>query len=126
MSARRTSFYLDKRQGKFLGVCAGIADYFGVSALWVRIGFIATLFLLFPPVFFIYFLLGWLADTKPAGLYDEGPDEQRFWAKVRVAPQRTMRDVRSSFRDADRRLRDIETYVTSSNNRLANEIDQLR
>ena len=126
MSVRRTSFYLDKRRGKFLGVCAGIADYFGVSALWVRIGFIATLVLLFPPVFFVYFLLGWLADPKPAGLYDEGPDEQKFWAKVRVAPQRTMRDVRSSFRDADRRLRDVEAYVTSSNSRLANQIDQLR
>lgn len=126
MSARRTGFYLDKRHAKFLGVCAGTADYFGVSALGVRIGFLATVFLLFPPVIVGYFLLGWLADVKPAGLYDENPDEAKFWAKVRVAPHRTMRDVRSSFRETDRRLQDIEAYVTSSNSRLATEIDQLR
>ena len=126
MSARRTGFYLDKRHSKFLGVCAGTADYFGVSALWVRIGFVARVFLLFPPVVVGYFLLGWIADVKPADLYDGDLDEQKFWAKVRVAPHRTMRDVRSSFRETDRRLQGIEAYVTSSNNRLANEIDQLR
>lgn len=126
MSARRTGFYLDKRHAKVLGVCAGTADYFGVSTLWVRVGFIATVFLLFPPIIVGYFLLGWIADPKPAGLYDENPDEAKFWAKVRVAPHRTMRDVRSSFRETDRRLRDIEAYVTSSNSRLASQIDQLR
>ena len=28
MSESRTRFYLDKRNGKIMGVCAGIADYF--------------------------------------------------------------------------------------------------
>ena len=108
------------------GSAPGVADYFGIDALWVRIGFVATLFLLFPPIFFLYFYFGWFADPMPREVYDDTPDERQFWAKVRVAPQRTMRDVRSSFRDADRRLRDIEAYMTSSNSRLANEIDQLR
>ena len=37
MSVRRTRFYLDKRNKRFMGVCAGIADYFGWDATWVRI-----------------------------------------------------------------------------------------
>jgi phage shock protein C len=37
-----------------------------------------------------------------------------------------VRDVRSRFRDIDRRLGEVETYVTSSNSRLAREIEQLR
>ena len=41
-------------------------------------------------------------------------------------PRRTARDVRSRFREIDRRLADVETYVTSSNSRLAREIEQLR
>ena len=126
MSARRTSFYLDKRNARFLGVCSGVADYFGVEPLWIRLGFMMTLFFLFPPVFFAYFIVGWTANAKPFSLYEETSDEREFWTKVRVAPQRTIRDTRASFRETERRLRDIEAYVTSSNSRLANEIDGLR
>ncbi|MFX8731571.1 PspC domain-containing protein, partial [Acinetobacter baumannii] len=40
MSAQRPRLYRDKVNGKFLGVCAGIADYTGIDALWVRLGFL--------------------------------------------------------------------------------------
>ena len=40
MTPRRTRFYLDKRNGKFLGVCSGIADYTGIDPLLVRVGFV--------------------------------------------------------------------------------------
>ncbi len=126
MSASRTSFYLDKRNAKVSGVLAGVADYFDVDALWVRLGFMMTLFFMFPPIFFVYFVVAWTATPKPYSLYSETPDEREFWKKVRVAPQRTIRDTRSSFRETERRLRDIEAYVTSSNSRLASEIDGLR
>lgn len=126
MSARRTSFYLDKRNAKFMGVLAGVADYFGVEAIWVRLGFVMTMFFLFPPIFFLYFAVAWTGTPKPYSLYEETSDEREFWTKVRVAPQRTIRDTRASFRETERRLRDIEAYVTSSNSRLANEIDGLK
>lgn len=126
MSVRRTSFYLDKRHAKLLGVCAGVADYFGVDPLWVRVGFVATVCFAFPPIFILYFVTAWLASPKPYSLYEETSEERAFWTKVRVAPQRTIRDTRASFRESERRLRDIEAYVTSSNSRLANEIDNLR
>ena len=53
-------------------------------------------------------------------------DEKKFWQGVRANPRRTARDVRSRFREIDRRLADVETYVTSSHGRLAREIEQLR
>ena len=37
MNTPRTRFYRDKVHGKFLGVCAGIADYTGINVLWVRL-----------------------------------------------------------------------------------------
>lgn len=126
MSDRRTSFYLDKRHAKISGVLAGIADYFDVDVLWVRLGFVMTMLFLFPPIFFAYWVVAWTATPKPYSLYQETPDEREFWTKVRVAPQRTIRDVRSSFRETERRLRAVEAYVTSSNSRLASEIDGLR
>jgi phage shock protein C len=52
--------------------------------------------------------------------------QNKFWQSVRASPRRAGRDVRARFRDIDRRLADVETYVTSSNNRLAREIEQLR
>lgn len=126
MSARRTKFYLDKRNAKFLGVCSGIADFTGVDATWIRVAMV--LGTVFGAGFLVvaYFAIAWIAEKKPYALYDQDADTQAFWQKARVAPQRTIRDVNSSFRDVDRRLRDIEGYVTSSNRRLASEIDSLR
>ncbi len=126
MSARRTKFYLDKKNGKFLGVCSGISDYSGINVLWVRIGAVlVTLMGAFPWTVIAYFLAAWMADDKPSGLYADRDDE-KFWQGVRTNPGRSTRDVRSKFRDIDRRLGDIETYYTSRNTRLANEIDNLR
>ena len=45
---------------------------------------------------------------------------------MRQSPARTAREVRSRFRDIDRRLADMEVYYTSNNTRLADEIESLR
>ncbi len=126
MTDRRTNFYLDKQHRKWSGVCAGIADYTGTNVLWVRIGIVlVTLMGAFPWTLIAYWLAAWFAQPKPMGLY-EGPDDAKFWQGVRQSPARTTRDVRSRFRDIDRRLADVETYYTSRNSSLANEIDALR
>jgi len=39
---------------------------------------------------------------------------------------RAARDIRSRMKDIDRRLADIESYVTTENRSLAREIEQLR
>ena len=126
MTSLRTKFYLDKKNGKWAGVCAGIADYTGVDVTVIRLGFVLATFMLSGMTLMAYFIIAWMAPKKPRDLYDEDPAEKKFWQGVRANPQRTTRDVRSRFRDLDRRLADVETYVTSSNNRLAREIEQLR
>ncbi len=126
MSGPRTKFYLDKQNGKWSGVCSGIADYTGFDVLWVRIGIVlVTLMGAFPWTLIAYWLTAWLASPKPAGLYDDATDA-KFWQGVRQSPARSTRDVRARFRDIDRRLADVETYYTSRNSSLANEIDSLR
>lgn len=126
MSDRRTTFYLDKQNRKWSGVCAGIADYTGTNVLWVRIGIVlVTLMGAFPWTLIAYWLTAWLAQPKPHGLY-VGADDAKFWQQVRQSPARTTRDTRSKLRDIDRRLADVETYYTSRNSSLANEIDSLR
>ena len=121
---QHTRFYRDKVNGKFMGVCSGIADYTGIDVLWVRLGFVVLAFSMGWP-FLIYFALGFLADTKPPRLYADR-DEQKFWQGVRQSPARTAREVRSSFRDIDRRLAEVEQFYVSGNPRLSAEIEKLR
>jgi phage shock protein C len=126
MNSPRTRFYLDKQNAKWSGVCAGIADYTGVDVTVVRIGFVLGFFLGSGMLLLAYFLIAWMAPRKPAAMYLQDPDEKKFWQGVRANARRTTRDVRSRFREIDRRLADVEAYVTSSNSRLAREIEELR
>ena len=126
MTARHTKFYLDKQNKKVMGVCAGIADYTGLDVTVVRIGAVLLTFLGNGMTVLAYLVVGWMAPRKPRELSFDTPEQTKFWQGVRASPARTVRDVRSRFRDIDRRLADVETYVTSSNSRLAREIDQLR
>lgn len=126
MTARHTKFYLDKQNKKWMGVCAGIADYTGVDVTLVRIGTALLTVLGSGMTIIAYFIVAWLAPTKPRELAHETPEQAKFWQGVRASPARTVRDVRSRFRDIDRRLADVETYVTSANSSLAREIEQLR
>ena len=125
MSASRTKFYLDKQNAKWLGVCSGLADYTGIEAIWLRVGMIILTFMTFPMSLIAYVLIAWMAPTRPRGLY-ESPEDAKFWQGVRSNPRRSTTEVRSKFRDIDRRLADIEVYYTSRNTRLAEEIDSLR
>lgn len=122
----RTKFYLDKRNGKIMGVCAGIADYTGLDVTLVRILFVLGIFVAAFPVIPLYFIMGFVAHDRPRELALADPEEQRFWQGVRASPSRTARDIHSRFRDLDRRLADIEHYVTTENRSLAREIEQLR
>lgn len=121
----RTKFYLDKANGKWLGVCSGLADYTGIDVIWLRLGMVLVTFSTFPMGLVAYLLIAWLAPAKPYGLY-QGPEEAKFWQGVRSNPSRSTAEVRSKFRDIDRRLADIEMYYTARNTRLADEIDSLR
>ena len=127
MTSPRTRFYLDKQNAKWSGVCAGIADYTGMDVTLVRIGVVLmTIMGGFPWTLIAYWIAAATAPRKPLDLYDQAPEDKKFWQGVRANPKRITRDVRSRFRDIDRRLADVEAYVTSSNSRLAREIEQLR
>jgi len=124
--ASRTRFYRDKRRGKVMGICAGIADYTGFDVGLVRICFIATVFMSGGSILPVYFIAGFLTPKRPYGFEADNADEKKFWQGVRASPARAAGDIRSRFRDIDRRLAEIEGFVTSENRSLAREIDQLR
>ena len=75
MSRRDRTLYRDTDDQKIGGVCSGLARYFDLDPLLVRVAFVASL------VFggwslVAYVLLWWLVDPAPAGTWDdESPTE---------------------------------------------------
>ena len=124
MSGKHTQLYLDKQNAKWKGVCAGIADYTGVNVLWVRLGTVAITISQGWPIL-VYIAIAMMTDRKPIHLYNDQED-QKFWQGVRQSPARTTREIRSTFRDIDNRLANIEDFYVSNNRQLADEIDSLR
>ena len=117
MTSRR--FEVDRAEGKVLGVCAGLANTTGVDATVWRIGAVlsALIFSFFWTVAF-YVVLGVVGSR--AGIRAGG-------RRVRERLSRRDREEsRERMRDIDLRMQAIETYVTSSNSRLAREIEELR
>lgn len=125
MNTPRTTLYRDKVNAKVFGVCAGISDYTGVNAAWVRLGALVLIPITSGASIPAYFLAGMLLNKKPQHLYVE-KEEQKYWQGVRQNPQRTAREIRSRMRDVDRRLANVEAHYVSSNPRLTAEIDRLR
>lgn len=125
MNSSRTTLYKDPYGKKLMGVCAGIADYTGVNAIWIRLAALAGLPLTGGFIIPIYILMGLLLSKKPPHLYAD-PGEQKYWQRVRQNPKRTAREIRSQMRDVDRRLAEVEAYYVNNNPRLTAEIEQLR
>ena len=57
-------FLINRREGKLMGVAAGIADYSGVDVLVVRLALVALLLVTGPLVILFYILTGWLAAER--------------------------------------------------------------
>lgn len=55
-------FYRSSRQGKITGVCAGVAEYFNLDVVWVRVAAVIGLFLFTAPTVIAYVLTTVLAD----------------------------------------------------------------
>ena len=60
--ATTNSFRLDRQRGKLMGVCAGIARYFGVDTTLVRIGFVLGTILCFGSLILVYLGIALIAD----------------------------------------------------------------
>jgi phage shock protein C len=62
----RRPFRLDKTNGKIMGVCAGIAAWFNIEAIWVRLAFVAAALFGFGAPVLAYLIIGLVADRRAA------------------------------------------------------------
>ena len=106
----------------FLGVCGGIADYFGWKPNHVRLAFVVAVFVpgFAPAVFLAYFATALFARSQGAPIaprYDSAEDE-RFWRNVSTMPSRSFSEIRHRYRRLEGRIADIERTVTAEEFRL--------
>ena len=113
---RGRKFELDRANGKLMGVCAGVAEMTGWDATLIRVALVVAT-IAFPWMLLFYFVAAWIGKPKAADRYgDLGSSYRRT----------SVFEERRATTDLDRRLAEVETYVTSQNNSLAREIENLR
>lgn len=126
-----TELYRIPAQGKIAGVCAGLAERYGIEVWLVRIGVVSAFFLGIPFIPVLYIAAWLLLDKKPiakqttnSGLDHTISVKSKIWQQGQP-PREAFKELKTQFRQLELRLRNIETYVTSSEFNLSREIDSL-
>lgn len=101
------------RDGIFLGVCKGIADYFEFSVFWVRISLVVMfIFSGFWPVIGIYLVAAFFMKPKPVKPI-ESEEEKEFYDSYVHSPRSGAQRLKKKFEELDRRIRRMEDEVTN-------------
>ena len=127
----------DRENGKLLGVCAGIANYYGLETWVVRLIALTGLVFLTSVTLVGYFVAALLMDPSPLrkrtprerpprrrrrerGRRKDDPPEAYSWI-----PRQRLRDVSAEFDQMELKLRRMETHVTSGHYELHRELAEL-
>jgi len=148
------TLHRDPSKGKIAGVCAGIAEYFGMEIWLVRILTLTGFFLLGGSFFFIGYIAAWfILEKKPHGVSAKPRDDEfatknqhnktqgKGWHNVSEEPEKVVVkskvwqageppkqafiDIKQRFAKNETRLRKMETYVTSTEFQLNRELSKL-
>ena len=100
------------RDGKFMGVCKGLAEHFCVSVKALRaLVIIAAVFSGFWPVLGLYVLLGLVLSPRPM-LPCTGVDERSFYDTCVASRAEAVAHLRERVTRLDARIRKMEDVVT--------------
>ena len=109
---RAQRIYRDPQHGNPMGVCAGLADYFGWNVTATRILAILALLWFHGLTVMAYLVLAVMLPTKPDTPYDWVADED-YWRSMRHPTGNTCRNRRYRIRELDMKPQHLEGYVTS-------------
>lgn len=126
--ARRTYRYsLNRRDAKLVGVCSTLGERFGIDPTFIRVGFVAAVFLVSWEVALItYAALGIYFTVQRKREVDRGhvSDFERMAGVGKVRP--SIKKMRDDLDPIDRRLMAIDHHLNAPNDELAREIEKLR
>lgn len=100
------------RNGVFLGVCKGIAEYFDLSVFWLRLALVIVfIFSGFWPVIGVYLVAAFFMKPKPVKPI-ESEEEREFYDSYVHSPKTAAQRLRKKFDELERRIRGMEDKVT--------------
>jgi len=100
------------RNGVFLGVCKGIAEYFDLSVFWLRLALVIVfIFSGFWPVIGVYLVAAFFMKPKPIKPI-ESEEEREFYDSYVHSPKTAAQRLRRKFDELERRIRGMEDKVT--------------
>lgn len=101
------------RDGVFLGVCKGIAEYFDFSVFLVRMAFVVVfIFSGFWPVIGVYLVAAFFMKPQPIKPI-ESEEEREFYDSYVNSPRSAAQRLKRKFDELERRLRRMEDEVTN-------------
>jgi len=104
--------YRNPRRGYVAGVCAGIADYFGMEPFLIRLAVVLGLIFFTLPLLIAYVIAALALPPRPEQVYRSEEDEE-FWRTVTIKPDRSLAGLAQRFRDVEKRVVGLEAYVAS-------------
>lgn len=123
--------YRDPINGKLSGVCAGLANYFGLEVWLVRIMVISAAllggsFL----VILAYLAMTFMIEKQPRRYVDELKSKQKHTLKQKPweqgqTPEFLLNTLESDFEKIERDVRNIEAYVTSDTFKVNREFKNM-
>ena len=116
--------YRIPEQGIIGGVCAGVADYFGIATGLVRLALVLAVIFFTPLVLVGYVVARLLMPVRPPRLYRDEQDEA-FWRGVTIKPDNTLAGLSQRFRRLEKRIADMEAHVTTNQFELNRQIRNL-
>ena len=119
-----SKLYRNTENKIFLGVCAGMADYFGTDTLWIRVVVAVLTIAFFPLPLLIYFVMAFFMKEKPNNLYSN-LEEEDFARETRNSPKDSFQNLRHRMRSLENRLRKMEKYATSASYNLEQQFRDL-
>ena len=128
--ARKTYRYsLNRRDAKLVGVCSTLGERFGIDPTFIRVGFVAAVFLISWEVALVtYAALGIYFTIQRKREVDGVPQRSEFDRMGDVAQTKrpTVHAMRTELDETDRRLMAIDDHLATPNHELARENDALR
>ena len=127
MARKQYRYSLNRRDAKLVGVCSTLGERFGIDPTFLRIAFVAAIFIFSWEVALItYAALGIYFTIERKRQVDGGhvSDFDRMADVVKRRP--SVHAMRTELDVNDRRLMAIDDHLATPNHELAREIEALR
>ena len=132
MARKNYRYSLNRKDAKLVGVCSTLGERFNIDPTFLRVGFIAALFLIsWEFALLTYAALGIYFTIQRKREVDEGlPGSRRSefdrMGDTPKARRPSVHAMRNDLDETDRRLMAIDDHLATPNHELAREIEALR